>query len=84
MRLTEDGCPRARRRVTGGSPVRGIVWLRTSVQAMFNVYRLSKSRVGIADLRSSADIPRPADEAPVLVDAVSTEWEAASIEGLRQ
>jgi hypothetical protein len=83
VRLTEGERPRAwGTRVTGGNPVRGVVRLRTSVQATLNVY--SKSGVRIADLHSSADIPRPADEAPVFINAVSTEWEPTSIKRLRK
>lgn len=35
------------------------------------------------DIRFSANVPGPANEASVFVNAVSTEWEAASVDGLR-
>ena len=36
----------------------------------------------VVGVRFSANVPRPANEASVFVDAVSAEWEAASVDGL--
>ena len=57
-----------------------VVWSQTPVQTGFSILRRTEGRV--VDLRLFGYIPRPTDEAPVLVDAVSAEWKAATVDRL--
>lgn len=73
--MTEDGCPRAGRRVTSG-----IIWSRTSVQIRFSTTNQSGTQT--TNARFSADVPSPADKASVFVDAVPAERKATSVNRL--
>ena len=62
-------------------------WHRTVVDACPNrIQRLTsgQSEIQTVDVHFSADVPRSADKASVFVDAVSTEREAVSVDGLRK